>query len=244
MPKKTPVIPAAKPAPRAAKAVRRKKAGTATPPARVPSASTVRRRLRLIENKRSAILEAALEYFSRYGLHGTSVDEIASRADVSKSNLLYYFRSKEELYVALLHELLVLWLEPLRAFSADQDPVEAMKHYIRLKMVNSRDHPEASRLFCLEMVQGAPLLRGELDRLVSEVVHEKSEVIRAWVASGRLAPIDPWHLIFALWSMTQHYADFAVQVESITGKTLEDEAFFEQAIENVQALILRGIVAR
>jgi TetR/AcrR family transcriptional regulator len=243
MPKKTPVTPASQPARASAPAVRRKKVA-APPPVRVPSASTVRRRLRLIENKRSAILEAALEFFSRYGLHGTSVDEIAARADVSKSNLLYYFRSKEELYVALLHELLVLWLEPLRAFSADQDPVEAIKHYIRLKMVNSRDHPEASRLFCLEMVQGAPLLRVELDRLVSDVVHEKSEVIRAWVASGRLAPIDPWHLIFALWSMTQHYADFAVQVESITGKTLEDEAFFEQAIENVQALILRGIVAR
>lgn len=243
MPKKTPVTPASPPARASAPAVRRKKVA-APPPARVPSASTVRRRLRLIENKRSAILEAALEFFSRYGLHGTSVDEIAARADVSKSNLLYYFRSKEELYVALLHELLVLWLEPLRAFSADQDPVEAIKHYIRLKMVNSRDHPEASRLFCLEMVQGAPLLRVELDRLVGDVVHEKSEVIRAWVASGRLAPIDPWHLIFALWSMTQHYADFAVQVESITGKTLEDEAFFEQAIENVQALILRGIVAR
>jgi len=212
--------------------------------ARKPSDATVKRRLRLIENKRGAILEAALDFFSRYGLHGTSIDEIAARADVSKSNLLYYFSSKEDLYVALLHDLLLLWMEPLLAFSAEQDPVDAIKSYVRLKMVNSRDHPAASRLFCLEMIQGAPLLRDDIERMVRLAVEEKSDVIRAWVASGKLGPIDPHHLIFALWAMTQHYADFGVQVQSITGKTLDDAAFFEQAVENVQSLILRGILPR
>src|SRR6218665_3343676 len=172
------------------------------PPLGNPAAKTkvtkpapVKRRLKLVENKRDAILEAALDLFSRYGLHGTSVDDIAARADVSKSNLLYYFSSKEALYVALLRDLLVLWMAPLRAFSADQDPVEAIQAYIRLKLINSRDRPEASRLFCLEMIQGAPLLRDELEQMVRRVVEEKSDVVRAWVASGRLAPVDPDHLI-------------------------------------------------
>lgn len=210
---------------------------------RQTSESSTRRRLRLIENKRSAILDAALEVFSRKGLHGSSLDEIAQRADVSKSNLLYYFSGKEDLYVALLHDLLVLWLEPLRAFSAEADPIESIQAYIRLKMVDSRDHPAASRLFCLEMIQGAPLLRGELEQLVRETVDHKSAVIRSWIASGKLAPVEPAHLIFALWAMTQHYADFGVQVEVITGRTLDDPEFFEQAITQVQQLVLRGIVA-
>ncbi len=45
--------------------------------------------------------------------------------------------------------------------------------------------------------------------------------------SGKLAPIDPQHLIFMIWASTQHYADFAPQVEAVTGATLRDEVFFQ-----------------
>jgi len=210
----------------------------------VRSASAVSRRLRQIEDKRSAILGAALGLFSRFGLHGTSIDQVAARADVSKSNLLYYFANKEELYVNVLRDLLAVWLEPLRGFSAEQDPSEAIGDYIRRKLVISRDRPDASRLFCLEMIQGAPLLRDELDRELRTLVERKSEVIRAWVEAGKLAPVDPHHLIFALWAITQHYADFGVQVQALSGHTLDDAAFFEQTVENVQRIVLQGITVR
>jgi len=205
------------------------------------SPAAVSRRLRQIEDKRSVILAAALGLFSRFGLHGTSVDQVAARADVSKSNLLYYFANKEELYVSVLRDLLAVWLEPLRGFHADQDPREAIGSYIRRKLVISRDQPDASRLFCLEMIQGAPLLRDELGRELRDLVDRKSEVIRDWVAAGKLAPVDPHHLIFALWATTQHYADFGVQVQAITGHTLDDPAFFEQAVANVQRIVLDGV---
>ncbi|MDM0010387.1 HTH-type transcriptional regulator RutR [Variovorax sp. J22G73] len=210
----------------------------------VRSASAVSRRLRQIEDKRSAILGAALGLFSRFGLHGTSIDQVAARADVSKSNLLYYFANKEELYVNVLRDLLALWLEPLRGFSEEQDPSEAIGGYIRRKLVISRDRPDASRLFCLEMIQGAPLLRDELDRELRTLVERKSEVIAAWVAAGKLAPVDPQHLIYALWAITQHYADFGVQVQALSGHTLDDEAFFERTVENVQQIVLQGITPR
>ncbi|MES2228781.1 MAG: HTH-type transcriptional regulator RutR [Pseudomonadota bacterium] len=197
-----------------------------------------------VPNKRAAVLSAALGLFSRFGLHGTSVDQVAARAGVSKSNLLYYFANKEELYVCVLRELLEVWLAPLREFSAEQDPQQAIADYIRRKLVVSRDSPEASRLFCLEMVQGAPLLRDELDRELRDIVERKSAVIRAWIEAGRLAPVDPEHLIFMIWATTQHYADFAVQVQALTGKTLADPAFFEQAVANVQAVVLRGVAPR
>jgi len=218
-----------------------RRTGAATKWVRSPAAQE--RRLRQVEMKRGFILAAALECFSRAGLHGTSLEQVAARGDVSKSNLLYYFKSKEDLYVAVLSELMDEWLAPLRAFSADQEPAAAIREYIRLKLELSRDRPDASRLFCLEMIQGAPLLRQELERSLREIVREKSGVIRAWIAAGKLAAVDPHHLIFALWALTQHYADFAVQVESVTGKTLDDPAFFAQALASVQALVLNGVAA-
>jgi TetR/AcrR family transcriptional regulator len=38
------------------------------------------------------------------------------------------------------------------------------------------------------------------------------------VKEGKLASVDPYHLIFAIWAVTQHYADFAVQVEAVIGR--------------------------
>ena len=42
------------------------------------------------------------------------------------------------------------------------------------------------------------------------------------MADGRLAPADPWHLIFSIWSLTQHYADFDVQVKAVLGPEKPD----------------------
>lgn len=202
------------------------------------------RRARAVAAKREAILAAALEFFSQFGIHGTSLDKVAERADVSKTNLLYYFPSKEELYIAVLKHILDVWLAPLRALRDDLQPLEAIGEYIRMKLEVSRDHPQASRLFCLEMLQGAPLLKGELAGDLKALVDEKAAIIEQWIAEGRLAGVQPQHLFFLLWATTQHYADFASQVEAITGQTLNDAAFFEQTLENVQRMIIEGIRVR
>lgn len=202
------------------------------------------RRSKAVAAKRTAILAAALELFSLYGLYGTSLDKVAEGADVSKTNLLYYFPSKEALYIAVLKEILDVWLAPLRALRSDQEPLVAIRDYIRLKLEVSRDHPQASRLFCLEMLQGAPLLKAELEGDLKTLVDEKSQIVKGWIETGRLAAVEPHHLIFMLWATTQHYADFASQVEAVTGRTLNDEAFFQETVENVQRMVIEGIRVR
>ncbi len=169
---------------------------------------------------------------------------MAEQAGVSKTNLLYYFPSKEALYIAVLRQLLDVWLAPLRAFRSDLQPLAAIKEYIRLKLEVSRDHPQASRLFCHEMLQGAPLLKAELTGDLKTLVEEKSAIIAGWIASGKLAAVDPHHLIFMIWAATQHYADFATQVEAVTGATLQDDAFFQRTVDNVQRMIIEGIRVR
>lgn len=202
------------------------------------------RRSVAVAAKRAAILEAALSFFSQFGIHGTRLEKVADRAGVSKTNLLYYYPSKEALYIAVLKEILDVWLAPLRALSHDQDPLRAIRHYIRLKLEVSRDHPQASRLFCLEMLQGAPLLKGELAGDLKQLMDDKTAIIQRWIAEGRLAGIQPQQLIFMLWATTQHYADFASQVEAITGNRLTNPLFFEETVENVQRIIIEGIRVR
>jgi TetR/AcrR family transcriptional regulator len=100
------------------------------------------------------ILEAALEVFSKDGFRGATLDRIASAADMSKPNLLYYFSSKEDIHIALLTKLLDLWLAPLRNLRADGDPREELSLYIRHKLQMSRQLPRESRLFANEVLRG------------------------------------------------------------------------------------------
>nr|WP_089996149.1 TetR family transcriptional regulator C-terminal domain-containing protein [Cognatiyoonia koreensis] len=172
-------------------------------------------RTRIQEKNRSVILAAGLEVFSQYGFRGTTLDQIADAAGLSKPNVLYYFASKEAIYTELLTELLRTWLDPLMAMDADGDPVAEILGYAKLKLRMSRDYPRESRLFANEILQGAPLIGAALRGDLKELVAEKVKIIRAWQVAGKIADIDPHHLIFSIWALTQHYADFDVQVRAV-----------------------------
>ncbi|WP_110656278.1 HTH-type transcriptional regulator RutR [Salinicola halimionae] len=216
---------------------------TPTTPSASPAISTPGRAA-ASEARKRRIRDAALSLFSQFGLRGASLDAIADQAGVSKTNLLYYFPSKEKLYISVLQQILNTWLEPIRAIDANQTPEAAIRHYIRIKVELSRDHEQSSRLFCLEMIQGAPLLKEELQHDLRALVEEKSKVIEGWIAHGSLLPVDPHHLIYLLWGATQHYADFAVQIDAISGKTLSDPDFFEATVDNIQRIVLGGLLSR
>ena len=216
-------------------------------PGKRPRAAAVRpatRRERAADIKREIIMDAALNVFSRSGLHGARIEQVAERADVSKTNLLYYFSSKEVLYIAVLERMLTEWLQPLRDLRSDQDPAEALAGYIRHKMELSRTAPAASRLFCMEMLQGAPMLLPILTGSLKKVVASKSVILRGWARERRIADVAPAHILYAIWGVTQHYADFAVQVEAVSGSTMDDKRFAAHATQAVLSILMNGLLPR
>jgi TetR/AcrR family transcriptional regulator len=204
----------------------------------------VRRGRRPSEEPVRRILDAALAEFARYGLAGSRIDRIAAAAGLSKPNLLYYFRTKELLYRAVLERTLAMWLEPLRELDPDDDPAAALAGYITRKLHYSRTHPEGSRLFAMEVMQGAPYLEPVLRGELAALVEAKVATIRSWIAAGKLAPVDPHHLLFMLWATTQHYADFAAQVRTLTGHDLDDDDFLAAARTAVLGVVLQGVLPR
>ncbi len=174
---------------------------------------------RIQEKKRAAIFSAALDVFSKFGARGATLEQIASRANMSKPNLLYYFSSKEAVFTELIEQLMALWLEPLGLIDPKGDPVEEILSYVHRKLEISRLRPRESRLFANEILQGAPntshLIKGPL----KELVDEKSKVISGWSEQGLINPVDPYDLIFSIWATTQHYADFGSQISLITPRS-------------------------
>ena len=164
-------------------------------------------------------MAAGLEVFSQFGFRGSTLDQVADAAGLSKPNLLYYFKSKDAIYTALLSKLLENWLESLHQMDDAGDPVEELLAYANRKLAMSRYFPRESRLFANEILQGAPRIKDVLAGELRELVLAKSTVIEGWITAGKIKPVDPVHLIFSIWSLTQHYADFDVQVRAILGDT-------------------------
>ena len=201
-----------------------------------------RPRTRIQARNRETILDAALEVFSVYGFRGSTVDQIAAKCGLSKPNLLYYFRRKEDIYKAVLERTLDTWLEPLRALDAQGDPIAEIAAYVTAKLTLAKQKPEASRLFVNEILHGAPAICDFLTGPLKNLVDEKAAVISGWIAAGKLNPVDPHHLIFAIWAMTQHYADFDVQVRAVLGKDRGGEGRFEDAARYLENLFMHGLV--
>ncbi|CUH82898.1 TetR family transcriptional regulator C-terminal domain-containing protein [Thalassovita mediterranea] len=181
---------------------------------------------RIQQRNRTRIMEAALDVFSAHGFRGATLDQIAKAAGLSKPNLLYYFDGKEAIHVMLLNRLMETWLNPLQELDPNGDPLEEVMGYIHRKVQMSREFPRESRLFANEILQGAPRMKPHLESGLKPLVDEKTALLRQWMDEGKLAAVDPRHLLYSIWATTQHYADFEVQIDVLSPS---DEDPFEGA---------------
>lgn len=186
------------------------------------------------------ILQAAADEFVKHGYKGTSVQAIADRVNLPKANILYYFKSKTGLYKALLQDILTLWNEGFSESAIDSSPQAVLRNYIVGKMRYSRTHPQESKIFAQEIIQGAPVIRDEIQFPVVNWAAGKASVINAWVEQGLIRPVEPLYLLFLIWGATQFYADFDTEIQLIKGAPMSEEEF-EQAQQFLVDVILRGL---
>ncbi|MDD2090545.1 TetR/AcrR family transcriptional regulator [Pseudomonas guariconensis] len=187
------------------------------------------------------ILQAAEKVFAEKGYAGTSMGDIAVQAELPRSNLHYYFSTKDELYQAVLRDLLEVWKQDALCFERFEDPRVVLTSYIRAKMGHSRSRPLGSKVWAEEILHGAPLLGASLDDDLVPWALMKEAKIRRWVEEKRILPVEPSALLYMIWAATQHYADFGYQVTLLNGGEPLSDPAFERAVQTVTCVILRGI---
>lgn len=209
-----------------------------TKPKRVTKTTRIRR---LNERK---ILDAGLKAFGQYGYGGATVNQIADLASMSRSNLLYYFDSKKALYAAVLSRTLETWIDPLEHINPEGEPIDEIWAYAQAKLEMSRTQSAESRLFAMEILQGAPVIRDVLQTRLKNLVNARVKLIQMWIKQGRLAPVDPLHLLFTIWAATQTYADFWPQIEILTRGGAGKKEVFAAAEKNLRLLLTSGLKPR
>ena len=193
------------------------------------------------KKNKAIILNAAKNEFVEHGFQGASIKRIAERANIPRANIHYYFEDKTDIYSQLLDSILDIWNTHYDTLNAQDDPKTALTAYIRSKVMYSKEDPDASKIFASEIIHGAPVLNSYLSGVFKTWVQEKVEVIESWITSKQIDPINPYHLLFLIWGATQHYADFNVQVAAAMDKTEISSQDFDEVVDSLTAIILKGV---
>lgn len=192
------------------------------------------------EKFQGKIIAAARTEFVSQGFKGATIQSIADRAELPKANILYYFKNKENIYHAVLKDTLDMWDQGIGDIEADDGPKVAIEKFIAAKVRMSFKHPEASKIYAIEIIKGAQNLQDYARTYQRQWVREKAKLFQKWIDSGEMANVDPVHLIFMIWSATQHYADFETQILTIMNKADFEEDDIEYVIAFLCDIILRG----
>ena len=195
---------------------------------------------RIRRQNEARILAAAETVFAEKGFEGATTAEIAAAAGLPKANVHYYFATKEAIYRAVLDRILTLWLAAFDPAAAGDDPAAVLAAYIAAKMRHSREHPAASRVFAMEIMRGAPVIRGFLEGELRAWVQRQAGLMQRWAAEGRMDPVDPVHLLFLIWAATQTYADFDTQICAVRGQARQRGDDFERATATLTRIVLKG----
>ncbi|PXX43204.1 TetR/AcrR family transcriptional regulator [Undibacterium pigrum] len=188
------------------------------------------------------IMQAAVEVFAESGYAGTALASIAERAGLSKQNLLYYFPTKQILYEKVLDQVLDQWLDRMNILAdPEQDPATLLRNYIRAKLRFSREQPQASRVYAMEVISGAPVYAETMRNKILPLLQKDIAVFEAWMAAGKIAAVNTTHLLFAIWAMTQSYADFASQMSLVLGHSPLDENDFTEAETMIVEMVLSRV---
>ena len=199
----------------------------------------IRKPSALGEQRKHAILKAAEKEFEQHSFGGARMQRIADKAAVPKSNVHYYFRSKLDLYNAVLEDVITLWDQTFETLNPDDDPARVLINFVRKKVEFTRLYPEATRIFTSEILHGSPHMSLDLNDKMSRWTRDRAEVIEQWVQMGKIRPIDPYHLIFMIWATTQHFAFAETQIKSVYHKPVLTRKDYNSQADSLVLMIER-----
>ncbi|WP_194089602.1 TetR family transcriptional regulator C-terminal domain-containing protein [Vibrio hibernica] len=192
------------------------------------------------ERNQHAIIEAASQHFAKYGYAATKVADIAKEANIPKPNIYYYYTSKDNLYRAVLESVTAPLLKSSLPIQVLDNPKEALTEYIKTKLIISRDHAHASKVFANEVMSGGTSLPKDIE----DELQQQSEMILAkfnsWMSQGLMEKVSAHHLMFTIWAATQTYADFGWQICRVLDKKKLSRQDYDEAAEFLTTIILKG----
>ncbi len=147
------------------------------------------------EERPAEITQAAMETFAEHGYAAARVDDVAKRAGISKGLLYLYFKTKEELFKAVIRSVVVPRIDALRTAITDSDlsaeeflrgpflefiqklPDSPARIVVRLLVAEGPKHPDLTAYYYEQVVSGGmDALRQLINKGVKQGEFRKSQL--------------------------------------------------------------------
>jgi AcrR family transcriptional regulator len=210
-------------------------------------ASTPEPRLRDADRSQQTILLAARDEFALYGLAGARVDRIAERADINKRLIYYYFKSKDDLFLAVLENTYADIRAAEQKLHLDEmDPVEAIRELVSFTWHYYLEHPEFISLLNSENQHNAAHLKksARIQEMNSPLVQMLDTVLERGRRKDLFrAGIDPIQLYISIASICYFYLSNNQTLSTIFGRDLRTPKAMAQRLSHMTDMVL-GYVMR
>ena len=106
------------------------------------------------QSLKERIFTAAIVVFAEHGLSGARMEQIATEAQTTKRMVVYYFKTKEQLYQEVLQHVYARIRETEQQLGLEQlPPVEALVQLVRWSVRYHATHANFMRVICMENMQ-------------------------------------------------------------------------------------------
>jgi TetR/AcrR family transcriptional regulator len=186
----------------------------------------------------AAILNAAEIEFSQKGYEGTSIQSIADRAGLTKWQIIYFFKKKENLYLEVMNRIFSEW-DLMNLQTQEGNPRDVISNYIDNLFMLTKVKPQRNKLIINEMLRGAPVAMPLLrDRASDTLMGQTKKKFEQWIAEKRAKPIDPIQYIFLIWGSHHFFAAFEPEVAFLMGRDKLADDDWDHIIEQVKTVLL------
>jgi len=188
------------------------------------------------EERRREILQAALSCFSRRGYHATTMDEVAATARLSKALIYYYFKNKQELFLAVLDTWMAEFERALEEMPAAEPAADRLRRLGRLSAETAEGSAELMNLLFEFWAHAGrePDIRKSFREALSRYRKWIADVIEDGIDAGEFRRVDPELAavglaaaldgLWAHWMIDPHGFSFRKACESVVENFLHGMA--------------------
>ncbi len=194
------------------------------------------------KERRNQILQQAQYLCARKGFSGTTLDEIAKKAGVSRALIIQHFQNKEKLYEALIDyvfESHPMEEDPeIKKYMDEKDDYGVFKAYCQhvfKYMTKDKEHSPL-RLIFFSMLEKPRLYEKHYEQRLSKGLTLLEKYISKRIKDGTFREIDPAHVAAAFSAVLTQ-----LLIQEIVVPRFHDEKTFMNCIDTIIDLFINGL---
>ena len=177
-----------------------------------PSPLTRKTRKELLsEWRHHEVLEAARRIFARLGYAAANVEEIAKEAGMAKGTIYLYFKSKEEVFAAVLaRDLEGLTNQTIEGMSAAKTFAERLTVFLNLRLAYLQYNQDFLNIYFAEFGSRgsrSTLISGVIDKLYWRGVDFMRQCLEQAIAQGEISKVPVESAAFAIYDLARGFVE-------------------------------------